>query len=289
MDDIEERYVLVPSTGQPGTELPDRVVIGRMNTCDIAIQDKSVSREHARLSRLGTGYLLEDLNSTNGTLVNGSRIAEATVVQTGDLLTFGTVEFRLDSMGPPSSGISSPALQQPAPVPYEKDSPVLDGDMEQVMAPGGVTTSAPVAQPEEAPQPLFEGAEPAAETEDAATGPDALEDEIIAATARLSDLVLRLRNQGAGLSSAGATAASDESLGTIRDIVDSVPASPMAPDELQEARDVLAGLTANPKDFDLLMRARDMAPQLTRLVDQYSQVEAVLNAVADALERASVG
>src|ERR671928_1135054 len=64
--------------------LGNRVVVGRLDTCDIPIHDKSVSREHARLSQLPGGYVVEDLGSTNGTLVNGERITEATVLRPGD-------------------------------------------------------------------------------------------------------------------------------------------------------------------------------------------------------------
>jgi hypothetical protein len=63
----------------------------------------------------------------------------------------------------------------------------------------------------------------------------------------------------------------------------------MAAEELLEARDVLNGLVANPKDVDLLMRVRDIAPQLARLVEQYAQVEHVLDAMAKTLEGASAG
>src|SRR5947209_17658909 len=41
--------------------LENRVVVGRLDTCDIPIHDKSVSREHARVSQLPGGYVVEDL------------------------------------------------------------------------------------------------------------------------------------------------------------------------------------------------------------------------------------
>ncbi|HUB08943.1 MAG TPA: FHA domain-containing protein, partial [Myxococcales bacterium] len=75
------------------------VKVGRVQDGnDIAIQDDSVSREHARLTRSGRGYTLRDLSSANGTSVNGERVLERGI-QTGDVVRFGTVEF--DYYGPP--------------------------------------------------------------------------------------------------------------------------------------------------------------------------------------------
>ena len=71
---------------------------------DIAVQDDFVSREHARFTRAGRGYVLRDLGSANGTSVNGERILEHPVTS-GDLVRFGTVEF--EYFGPP------PMIHQP--------------------------------------------------------------------------------------------------------------------------------------------------------------------------------
>jgi hypothetical protein len=48
-------------------------------------------------------------------------------------------------------------------------------------------------------------------------------------------------------------------------------------------------LAANPKDFDLLMRVREMAPQLYRVVQQYAQLEQILTAVEEVINRESAG
>ena len=54
--------------------------------------DKGVSRRHAKLSIAPGGLLLEDLGSTNGTFVNGERIASQRL-QDGDRVTVGRVSF----------------------------------------------------------------------------------------------------------------------------------------------------------------------------------------------------
>jgi pSer/pThr/pTyr-binding forkhead associated (FHA) protein len=284
-------YLLVPISGGPGSRLSDRVVIGRMNTCDISIQDKSVSREHARLSRLGSGYLLEDLHSTNGTLVNGNRITEATVIQPGDLLTFGTVEFRLESEGPPAGWQAEEVANAAYLGADDSVSPSFaetdeQGDASSAAAiPAGMTTAAPAMQPEEAPSPLVVR-RTGPQTLENGPAPALLADEIVGLAGRLSELVQRLA-ESAAIEERDAPVR--ENLATIRDIVDSVPASPMTPEEVQGAHEVLTGLAGNPKDFDLLMRTRDIAPQLARILNQYAQLEAVLTAVADAVERSSAG
>lgn len=57
-----------------------RVTIGRASA-DLTLNDTEASRQHAAIEVRDSIYLLEDLNSTNGTLVDGRRITEATEIQ----------------------------------------------------------------------------------------------------------------------------------------------------------------------------------------------------------------
>jgi hypothetical protein len=66
--------------------------IGRDASCDLAIPDMSVSRRHAQLERTAYGWLLTDLESTNGTRVNGWRVRGQVPVRPGDLVSFGSLE-----------------------------------------------------------------------------------------------------------------------------------------------------------------------------------------------------
>ena len=68
------------------------VVIGRLSNSDVALSDSNVSRRHAELRRDGTQWMLSDLGSTNGTLVNG-KLAREHKLKDGDRLTFGTSEL----------------------------------------------------------------------------------------------------------------------------------------------------------------------------------------------------
>ena len=76
-----------------GDEYPidyDSVIIGRDDTSDIALPDASVSRAHARISRDEMGkWSITDLNSTNGTSVNGRKISNSRLSY-GDQVTVGT-------------------------------------------------------------------------------------------------------------------------------------------------------------------------------------------------------
>ena len=62
----------------------DEFVIGRGEDCDLTIADRQVSRYHARITRTGSGYLLEDLGSKNGTHLNGTPVEEPQILQDGD-------------------------------------------------------------------------------------------------------------------------------------------------------------------------------------------------------------
>ena len=81
-----------------GREFPldqDRAVIGRLATSEIEIQDTGASRRHAEIRRQGSDFVLVDLGSMNGTLVNEAPVAEHTL-QDGDRITIGrtVLEFR---------------------------------------------------------------------------------------------------------------------------------------------------------------------------------------------------
>jgi hypothetical protein len=54
----------------------DAVVVGRMADCRVPLSDPQVSRRHAELRRGEKGYLVVDLGSTNGTMVNGTLVKE---------------------------------------------------------------------------------------------------------------------------------------------------------------------------------------------------------------------
>lgn len=70
----------------------DRMVIGRLKACDICLRDANASRQHAALEREGSGWSVVDLQSTNGTRLNGQRVARERL-RDGDVITVGVTEL----------------------------------------------------------------------------------------------------------------------------------------------------------------------------------------------------
>ncbi|HEX3272120.1 MAG TPA: FHA domain-containing protein [Ktedonobacterales bacterium] len=92
--------------------------IGRDPAAAIIVQDSSVSRFHAQITRQASGYYLADLESSNGTQVNGEPVSEPHRIVAGDVLRFGEVVFRCEGV---------PIISQPAStLPPELTAPASD-------------------------------------------------------------------------------------------------------------------------------------------------------------------
>ncbi len=76
--------------------LRDKVVVGRVAGVEIQIEDESVSRRHAELERTPEGVLVRDLNSANGTQVNGAPLEGELLLQPGDVVQVGMIELRYE-------------------------------------------------------------------------------------------------------------------------------------------------------------------------------------------------
>ena len=81
----------------------DAITLGRMQGNSLALNDASVSLSHAKITRVGNSFYIKDLNSTNGTTLNGQSIAEARL-RDGDQLELGKVTacFRLEPLASPA-------------------------------------------------------------------------------------------------------------------------------------------------------------------------------------------
>lgn len=66
----------------------EKVSVGRKPKCDIFLDDVTVSRKHATFVREGTGYVMRDAGSLNGTYVNRERVDSAQL-KTGDIVQIG--------------------------------------------------------------------------------------------------------------------------------------------------------------------------------------------------------
>jgi len=73
-----------------------RMILGRNVGCDICLDDSLVSEEHASISRQGGDFILEDLNSRNGTSVNGGRINRRKL-RSGETISIGNFSLRFST------------------------------------------------------------------------------------------------------------------------------------------------------------------------------------------------
>lgn len=98
-----ERELSLAVTSGPkellGMKLPIRgpIVIGRSPGADIVIADDFVSARHARIAPARGGATIEDLGSTNGTIVDGHLVRGLVPVSVGSVIELGTVKLRIES------------------------------------------------------------------------------------------------------------------------------------------------------------------------------------------------
>ena len=89
----------------------DKTTVGRLEDNAFQIPEPSVSSHHCELIRRATDLLVKDLNSTNGTFINGEKVVEA-VLKPGQILRLGQVEMRLES-GAAAAAAASAASKKP--------------------------------------------------------------------------------------------------------------------------------------------------------------------------------
>ncbi len=75
----------------------NQIKIGREDDNDFVIDNAAVSRYHAKINRVGGEYIVEDLNSTNGTFVNENRITQQEKLWDGDIIIVGKHTIILES------------------------------------------------------------------------------------------------------------------------------------------------------------------------------------------------
>jgi class 3 adenylate cyclase len=115
-------------------------VLGRSADCAIPLYDPSVSRDHAELAPGEEGVRVRDLGSTNGVMVNGVRVTDHMAVA-GDMVTFGSVSFRLVRVAPP-----------PPP------APTVEAVVPPAATAGGASAPVPAAEPPVRAKVALEGA-----------------------------------------------------------------------------------------------------------------------------------
>lgn len=87
--EIEDFPSLIAQTGPLNGQrwlIKSDVIVGRDDSCNVVIQNRQVSRYHARFVYLPQGVQLEDLGSKNGTHINGREVVEPVMLQDGDVI-----------------------------------------------------------------------------------------------------------------------------------------------------------------------------------------------------------
>jgi pSer/pThr/pTyr-binding forkhead associated (FHA) protein len=75
---------------------PAGASLGRSRQCDVVIDDPNVSRHHAEVRPRSGTWVLIDLGSTNGSILNGKRIEQPEVIHPGDEIEIGTSVITFD-------------------------------------------------------------------------------------------------------------------------------------------------------------------------------------------------
>jgi len=94
-DDDPPGWILLPD-GRKVVVEDYPISIGRLPECDIPLSDANASRRHAEIRRDGADVYIVDLDSTNGTRVNGTPVREHRLAH-GDVITVGITTFRFES------------------------------------------------------------------------------------------------------------------------------------------------------------------------------------------------
>lgn len=101
-------------TGRSHELKADKTTIGRVDDNTFPIAEASVSSHHCEVLLRGTDVVVHDLNSTNGTFINGEKITES-VLKPGQTLRLGQIELRLETDGSASAASPAPAVAAAAP------------------------------------------------------------------------------------------------------------------------------------------------------------------------------
>src|SRR3954465_6896948 len=104
--------VISEKGGGERRELFDKheINVGRVQGNDLMLPKGNVSKRHARLLFRDGRFIVTDLKSTNGTYVNGRKIAQATIVREGDKIYIGDFVLRIET---PASASMSAAASAP--------------------------------------------------------------------------------------------------------------------------------------------------------------------------------
>jgi len=112
--DAERPILIIQDENQPAQHWSmskDSMILGRGEECDIVLAERQVSRHHIRIYKEGDLYQIQDLESKNGTWVNGQQLKGTRELQDGDEVHVA-LAVRIRFIG---SGATSPLAADPPP------------------------------------------------------------------------------------------------------------------------------------------------------------------------------
>ncbi len=113
--------ILSPGMAGRSHELKvDKTTIGRVDDNTFPIAEPSVSSHHCEILLRGADVVVHDLNSTNGTFINGNQITGEAVLKPGQTLKLGQIELKLEVEGVPATAAPSPSSAPSAPAPAKQ-------------------------------------------------------------------------------------------------------------------------------------------------------------------------
>jgi pSer/pThr/pTyr-binding forkhead associated (FHA) protein len=100
------------------------ITLGRGSECDVVINDVSISRRHAQVLRQANGYFVQDLESRNGTTVNGEPLHEPRLLHIGDIICVGNIRLECMAYMTPLAEQNAQTMQNMQMVPSDPDTPM---------------------------------------------------------------------------------------------------------------------------------------------------------------------
>jgi predicted component of type VI protein secretion system len=112
----QQRFQLIQVEPDPSQrfQLTDSLTLGRVG-CDVTLDDPQASRHHAQVSIRDGRVVVEDIGSSNGTFVAGSRIDSATLLDPGVELRIGHTVWRVESVAEPVPAAAPEPAAPPPP------------------------------------------------------------------------------------------------------------------------------------------------------------------------------
>jgi pSer/pThr/pTyr-binding forkhead associated (FHA) protein len=154
-------YIVVKSNGLDVAlrELDCPLVVGRAPDCDLTVHDILLSRRHLRLEATDDGWIVQDLQSKNGTVINGERIRFPRVLRDNDVVRFGRSKLVFHA-GLPDEDFAEQLLSPARPAtPGDTLSGTLSGFTLLLPGEGDIPQDIPNPQPRPRDPPAYDRAE----------------------------------------------------------------------------------------------------------------------------------